>query len=179
MSLKYDPSFVVHDAYGMPRKTIDTTLISDDDRERFWSKVDVRGPDECWEWKRSRHPDGYGMFGLYGKGHPPIPASRLALAFKMTLLNGVLQACHSCDNPPCCNPAHLFPGTNETNRLDMINKGRRVTWRTAHGRKLEPEHVRYIREHPGERGCDLAERFGVSRATITNVRKGDTWVGLE
>lgn len=90
--------------------------------ERFWSKVDRRGPDECWPWKGSRNPDGYGSFSYQG---------RQARAHRMAwmLANGAVPEagkliCHSCDNPPCCNPAHLWPGTPSDNMKDCYAKGR-------------------------------------------------------
>lgn len=87
---------------------------------RFWSKVDVRGEDECWPWMVGHNQDGYGIFHIERRS---VHAHRVALALA---LGGILkeQALHHCDFPPCCNPAHLFEGTNADNVRDRDAKGR-------------------------------------------------------
>lgn len=89
---------------------------------RFWSKVDVKSPDECWEWKRSRFPLGYGQYKLIA-GETPWKASRVAWLFTNEH-PGKMHVLHKCDNPPCCNPYHLFLGTHQDNMTDMVSKGR-------------------------------------------------------
>jgi hypothetical protein len=91
--------------------------------ERFWTMVDIRGANDCWEWKGVMGKTRYGAFG-YKKGRH-IPASRFALYTKIGELPSDILACHTCDNPPCCNPAHLFPGTQKDNVADAMAKGRR------------------------------------------------------
>lgn len=91
------------------------------DEERFWSRVDRRGPDECWPWTGSRNPAGYGAFSRGGKR-----SNTHRVAWEMTHgpIPGRLHVLHACDNPPCCNPAHLSLGTHEDNMADMVAKGR-------------------------------------------------------
>lgn len=146
--------------------------------ERFWSKVDKRGPGECWEWKASRHPFGYGHFRLGGK---VVNAHRVAFM----LANGKWPepfCCHRCDNPACVNPAHLFEGTHADNMADMVAKGRlRQEGRpgTANpNAKLTEQGVRDIRANwvlCRTTYDELAERFGVNRTTIHRVVERIDW----
>jgi hypothetical protein len=95
---------------------------------RLWSKVDVIDDDtSCWEWKNSRRPkpDNYGQFRWTNpitKKTEVAAASRVALF----LTTGELpdHACHTCDNPPCCRPAHLYDGTHIENMRDRLARGR-------------------------------------------------------
>jgi hypothetical protein len=86
--------------------------------EVFWSHV-RRGPAEsCWEWQGRIYGDGYGRFLGYLATH------RLAYYFTTGVDPEELLVCHHCDNPPCCNPDHLFLGTHADNMRDMVQKGR-------------------------------------------------------
>jgi hypothetical protein len=91
--------------------------------ERFWDKVDRSGgPDACWPWTAFRYASGYGQFGVAGVA--PIRANRYAWMAVHGRIPDGLWVLHHCDNPPCCNPAHLFLGTAQDNVDDMVAKGR-------------------------------------------------------
>lgn len=91
--------------------------------ERFWEKVDKRGPDECWPWTgASGGGDGRGH--IWGDG-------RIVIASRLSVELATGQAppeernvLHSCDNPPCVNPRHLRIGTQAENVQDMVSRGR-------------------------------------------------------
>lgn len=90
--------------------------------ELFWSRVDKSGgPGVCWPWMHSCNPAGYGRFhsrGLTWAAH------RVAYELTYRDLGDDLVVCHQCDNPPCCNPDHLFKGTHTDNMRDASAKGR-------------------------------------------------------
>lgn len=96
----------------------------DIDQECFWPKVDRQSSNECWNWLASLDKDGYGYFSIDS-------VSRKAHRVAYVLANGKLKTslfvCHSCDNPSCVNPAHLWAGTSRQNIDDMIIKSRSLT----------------------------------------------------
>lgn len=90
---------------------------------RFWSRIDIDpDPFHCWEWQGSISSDGYG--NAYGFGRC-INAHRMALLMCGISLSSSIVVMHDCDNPLCCNPMHLTPGTQLQNVRDCIKKGRR------------------------------------------------------
>jgi len=89
-----------------------------------------------------------------------------------------LFCCHSCDNPSCVNPFHMFIGTHQDNMEDMCKKGRNVKGeRQGHSKLTVATVVEMRREYAqgGVRLVDLARRFGVSIAAVSYAIRGDTW----
>lgn len=95
-------------------------------------------------------------------------ASRVAYEIANGSAQGI-QVRHSCDNPPCCNPAHLFAGSQLDNMRDMAERERSRTT------KLTARDVAQIRTRVDESSKDLASEFGVSRSNIVQIRAGATW----
>ena len=96
-------------------------MIDNEMLERFWKKVDKTSTG-CWEWKGWRNSDGYGFFRYFNKKE--IQAHRFSAKHIGGMNIDGMVVCHSCDNPGCVNPNHLFPGTQQDNIKDMHKKGR-------------------------------------------------------
>jgi hypothetical protein len=90
--------------------------------EQFWAYVNRRSDDECWPWTGSRNRKGYGTLR---NNYRPLYATRVSwsLFHQREWPEGKI-ACHTCDNPSCVNPQHIWPGTNSENQLDKLRKGR-------------------------------------------------------
>lgn len=144
------------------------TPISDKVAERFWLLVDRRGPDECWLWLGARQAKGYGRL-CYRSAL--VPAHRLSFGLHFGPIPSGMLVCHRCDNPPCCNPAHLFLGTPRDNAQDMTRKERGGTT------KLSAEVVAEMRRDC-RRGLTLSEvarRNHIARSTARRAVYGVGW----
>lgn len=145
--------------------------------QRFWSKVDRSQVDGCWPWTACvRNKDeGYGAFWLHGRHRP---AHRIA--WELThgaIVDPEIVVCHRCDNPPCCNPAHLFLGTSLDNNNDKVAKRRHPAGERHHWAILTAAEVEEIRAAPWYRGyrVALAQKFGVRLQLITEIRGMKSW----
>lgn len=143
--------------------------------DRFWAKVDQRGPDECWPWTGFVNNDGYGTCRP-GGGREARGAHRISWEIHNGPQPPGYCVCHHCDNPPCVNPAHLFLGTIGDNNADRAAKGRTVAPRGERhwGAKVTPPIVLEIRAAVG-RHTDIAARYGLSAVTVGQIRARETW----
>ena len=138
---------------------------------RFWRNVDVQGYDDCWPWLGDSRDGGYGVFFYHGRIWG---SHELALSFSTgEIRHPSLDTCHECDNPSCCNPAHLRFDTRLSNVRDMDQRGRRKS--TA--KKLTPADVETIRVRRanGARQKDLADQYGVTDGLISSIVRGLRW----
>lgn len=132
-------------------------------RAYFWSRVE-QSPDDCWRWKGPYTKLGYGKVSWRNATRF---AHRVAYALAHGVDPGALLVCHHCDNPPCCNPAHLFLGTNRDNSRDMAAKGRAPAPR----QRLTEDEVRAVRAavEAGEAKRAIARRFGITHKHVSNL----------
>lgn len=145
---------------------------------RFWSSV--AKTDTCWEWQKYCNPNGYGITSFATKLYA---AHRVAYFLTTGIDPGELFCCHTCDNPKCCNPSHIFLGTQKDNMRDMATKGRNVMPRgSAHAKsKVTEDQVREIRRRhaTGERCTDLAREFGMSKTALMYIYQRKSYPDVE
>jgi hypothetical protein len=139
---------------------------------RFWPKVDRRGPNECWLWQSSRSR-GYGTIFAWGR---PQYAHRIAYALQRGPVPAGVQVLHTCDNPPCCNPSHLFLGTQLDNMRDRNSKGRANVARgeRAGTATLTNEQALAIYSASGLYR-EIAAAFSTTVAVVGKIKHGKTW----
>jgi hypothetical protein len=153
--------------YQRWKRTQSFDLAITTDAERFWSKVDKSDEAGCWNWTATKHRQGYGMIRINGKmvgshryswemHHGPVP-------------NGI-EVCHTCDNPTCVNPSHLFLGSHADNMFDRSVKGRAAV-------KLNEEQVRTMRARyaNGERQAKIAADIGVDPSLVSLIVRRKAW----
>lgn len=155
---------------AMEARLADISVILQDEsvQARFWTKVEKRGPDDCWPWVGGTNASRRGQFNL---GGTRVYAPRISL-----LLNGCAptdpadMACHTCDNPNCVNPAHLWWGSRSANMLDAAKKGRHKESkkeRCKRGHLLSGDNIR--RRGVNGRACRACGRI-TSAAYMQAIR---------
>jgi hypothetical protein len=142
--------------------------------ERFWPKVDKRGPDECWLWLAKTINTGYGQFSVGGR-------MMLAHRFSWELHHGPIPAgfevCHECDNPRCVNPdgkKHLTLGTHKQNMGAMALRGRGTSKPEPF---MDPVHVavrEYQRKMRAAKGIPVGV-LGPPRSNFCGSNAAYTW----
>jgi hypothetical protein len=161
--------------------------------DRFWHKVDKSNEDGCWEWIGTKNKSGYGILWISDNPSTLRLAHRISWELHFSPIPEKINVCHTCDNPPCVNPKHLFLGTFKDNMDDKVAKERH-----ARGEKT-PTHIltenavidirnRYnlrrrtrgvaTRNDPnGARA--LAAEYGVSIWAIFDAVKGRRWAHVK
>lgn len=125
---------------------------------RFWSRVKRGAQRDCWPWQASTGRNGYGCLAVNGQRWR---AHRAAWYLCVGEIPVGLHVLHSCDNPPCCNPLHLFLGTHQHNMADAIAKGRfdhYVKTHCAHGHPYTQENSYTRTRARGGRDCRICRR---------------------
>ncbi len=140
--------------------------------ERFWAKVDKSGgADACWPWR--------GCVDRYGVFNSPVGcwAHRYSYTINVGVIGEKMLVCHTCDNPVCVNPRHLFAGTSADNCLDSVRKNRQAKGEGNGQSKLRERDVSEIHRRlaSGENQRRLSREFGVSQSAISAIATGLTW----
>lgn len=142
--------------------------------KHFWESVDKKSESDCWNWLLYKNQEGYGRFNWLGK---LISTHRIAYYLSTGIDPISMLVLHSCDNPSCCNPGHLFLGTDRDNCHDKINKGRDVKadggnhWKAS----ISDKDAIAIRAQHREFCDNMAARFGITRDALRSLLLGKTW----
>lgn len=171
-----DPEKVIH-AYREPPHLVRPK------RDRWEERVDKSG--DCWIWIGARTSHGYGQLRTGNPGRVEM-AHRLAWEFYRGPISAGMDICHRCDNPPCVNPDHLFPGNAEANARDMVAKGRKKggspkgvshPMPTGNSWKLNSEIVLEIRRRAegGESYASISRSFDLTAAMVSRIVRRLSW----
>jgi hypothetical protein len=136
----------------------------------------------CWIFTGAVNEAGYGIVGTGGRGEPTDRTHRITYRHYCGPIPDGMFVCHSCDTPACCNPDHLFLGTNHDNVKDMLRKGRNsppprnphVVGSVHPGAKLHESIIPEMRKLYAEGWTQkqIAEKYGVARQTVSKVLNG-------
>ncbi len=143
------------------------------DKDTFHMNYVLDPKTGCWNWSRFKYK-GYGEFNHQRKKYR---AHRFSYElFREKVPEGMI-VCHSCDNPACVNPDHLFVGTHSDNNADMNKKGRQAKGSTQANSKLSESDILRVREEfkKGTSGKNIALMFNVSVSVISCIKLGKTW----
>lgn len=165
--------------------------FSQQDKARFYSFLTKQdAASKCQLWTGSLDKDGYGWFTAQGR---LLRAHRVAYCLSSGTNPGYLHVCHTCDNPQCCNPEHLFLGTNQENTADRVRKNRSAKGprpdksgsargERQHLAKLTADNVKTIRKMrcSGLTQQQIADQFPfITRRAIAHVLNGKTWTHVK
>lgn len=146
---------------------------------RYWAKVNKGLENECWEWVGAKNSKGYGQFSINGKS---TSTHRISYAMHHGEILPGLIVCHTCNNPPCVNPKHLYMGTNTDNMHQASQQKRFPEQHKTHcknGHEFTPENT-IIRNQGNKKGrapgstyrcCKECKRINDSKRVNTPERQ--------
>lgn len=160
---------------GDPLSVTSRRMSNEDIAAKMIAYVDRSGgPDACWPWLRGRSREGYGKV-YWGNSRTQL-AHRLALEiYRGEPVPRAMEVMHSCDNPPCCNPAHLSVGPHAANMKQMHERDRAARGIRNPRTKLTDEQVAVARQlaSQGVLLRDLAALLGVSQGYVSRLVRGE------
>lgn len=144
------------------------------DEERFWRRVNKAGENDCWEFNGAFN----GKYKAFRFGERINFAHRVSYILAHgEILNG-MWVCHTCDNPICVNPKHLFLGTPQENSSDCCRKGRSA-WgeRNAHSKLNEKQVLKImdLYKNGKRKQKEIGDMFNVTQTTVSGIVLGKSW----
>jgi HNH endonuclease len=124
------------------------------------------------EWLGARNVQGYGAIGI--RRERVVATHILMFELMGNYIPKGWCVCHHCDNPPCCNPYHLFLGTHQDNVADRVLKDRTRHGQTHASAKLTDEDVIWIRNSDLSQAAIAAE-FGIDQSNVSYIKRRKTW----
>lgn len=159
--------------HGNPHTMLHKRSVGSNLAERLWSRIAITAdPERCWLWEGA-NADGYGVMRFKKQKYRATRAVWLVVHGELPKLHML----HKCDNPPCCNPNHLYEGTDADNSKEMVERNRQAKGMSVAGAKLTDAKVREIKRRLAnkETQTSIALDFQVSVGTVCLINKGDTW----
>jgi hypothetical protein len=148
-------------------------VLDSHQQDAFWKEVASKEIESCWNWTGYILKSGYGQIKI---DYINYRSHRIAyyLTYDIDPVNRFV--CHSCDNPRCCNPNHLFLGTPLDNSTDMVLKERVAHQKgEKHGQAKLTEAQVYFILKSSETPTKLAPRFGISPSLVSKIRHRKVW----
>jgi len=144
--------------------------------ERFHEKWKINADNGCWEWTGAVAGRGYGEMKIPMTRRQEYAHRISYMIHYGEIPNGVL-VCHTCDNPKCVKPSHLFLGTSKDNLQDMKEKDRHLRGERNKMAKLTDEKVRamHFLHGQGLSTGKIAKGFKVSQSTVHKIIAGKAW----
>lgn len=144
---------------------------------RFWKYLAPGAFNECWLWQGCTNPGGYGVIQAGRAQRTIFLAHRVSWELHNGPIPNGLDCLHECDNPPCCNPHHLFLGDDAANMADKIMKGRHPRGESCSYAKLTEDQVKEIRtlSAQGVERTEIAKRFGINRSHVRDIANRKIW----
>ena len=143
--------------------------------EDVWKHIDIKSPDECWEWVGTKDKNGYGKVTIR-----PKTFRSHRLIYELTYCPIPTRQCvlHQCDNPSCCNPKHLFLGTPKDNSQDMVHKNRQAGGEDNGNCKLTMDQIKEIRNLYSTKKYShrqLSKIYNVGHTQIGRIVRKENW----
>lgn len=151
--------------------------------KRLWDKIEIKSKNECWEWQGSTTSFGYGHIGKGGRNGKTIVSHRIVWELNYGEIPKGMKICHKCDNPKCCNPRHLFIGTQADNLKDCRDKGRAkggsLPGIKNPNAKLTEDQVKEIRELYSRGNVyqrELANKYNITQTQVGLIIREKSWI---
>jgi hypothetical protein len=150
-------------------------ILTKADIKKFWTFVEKRGPNDCWVWKGAHDKDGYPIFHNHLGAAGWYKAHRVACF--LSHKDAGSMTCHTCNNPGCVNPKHLYPGNGKLNSKDRDKIPHGIHGECCHLAKLTNRQVkRIVKLHKlGKTNRQIANSMNLRKRLVQRVCSGECW----